>query len=439
MTDCTEAQLTIPGFDRRPFEVNFQGGDVTSDAGGCLLLRQAERSLCLLRRVTRHLPDPRNQDYIHHEALELLRQRVFGIALGYEDLNDHDTLRNDLGLKFSVGKHKDLASSTTLHRFEHWSNRSLAVKIHEEIVNTFIASFKSPPTQLILDFDATDDRVHGNQEGRFFHGYYGDYCFLPLYVFCGEQLLVSYLRPSKQDAAKHAWAILALLVKRLRQVWPEVQIIFRGDSGFCRHKMLRWCERHGVDYMVGLAQNKRLNALTEPLQTQAEKAFEATGEKQRLFQALDYQANSWHCSRKVIAKAEHTKKGRNPRYVVTSLPGEGQELYEAVYCARGDMENRIKEQQLYLFADRTSCQKWWPNQFRLLLSSLAYVLMEYIRRVGLTGTELARAQCQTIRLKLFKIGAIILYNTRRIRFLLSSGYPLQNLLFNTLARLGNTT
>jgi hypothetical protein len=191
--------------------------------------------------------------------------------------------------------------------------------------------------------------------------------------------------------------------------------------------------------MVGLAQNKRLNALTEPLQTQAEKAFEATGEKQRLFQALDYQANSWHCSRKVIAKAEHTKKGRNPRYVVTSLPGEGQELYEAVYCARGDMENRIKEQQLYLFADRTSCQKWWPNQFRLLLSSLAYVLMEYIRRVGLTGTELARAQCQTIRLKLFKIGAIILYNTRRIRFLLSSGYPLQNLLFNTLARLGNTT
>lgn len=438
MTDCTKAQLSLPGFDRRPIQVNFEGGDVTSDAG-VLLLSEVERGLGLLSRVSRHLCDPRHRSYIRHGSLEMLRQRVFGIALGYEDLNDHDTLRHDFGLRFSVGQQKALASSPTLQRFEHWADRKLAVAIHEELVNTFIQSFKKPPTELILDVDATDDLVHGKQEGRFFHGYYQNYCFLPLYVFCGEQLLVSYLRPSNKDGARHAWVILALLVKRLRQAWPEVRIVLRGDSGFCRHRMLGWCERNNVGYILGLAQNSRLNALTETLQAQAQTAFEASGEKQRHFGELNYAAGTWRRPRRVLAKAEHTAKGRNPRYVVTTLEGEPKALYEQVYCARGEMENRIKEQQLYLFADRTSCRKWWPNQFRLLLSSLAYTLLETIRRLGLQGTELAHARCDTIRLKLLKIGGTILYNTRRIRFLLASGYPLQNLFFTALKQLGNTT
>jgi hypothetical protein len=288
---------------------------------------------------------------------------------------------------------------------------------------------------LILDFDATDDPVHGNQEGRFFHGYYDHYCLLPLYVFCGDQLLVSYLRPSQIDGARHAWAILALLVKRLREVWPEVRIIFRGDSGFCRHHMLTWCERKGVGYIMGIAKNNTLlRCISEPMQWVQELA-DLTGEKQREFYQFHYAAGTWKRRRKVIAKLEVSAQGQNPRFIVTNLEGDKQHLYDDHYCARGDMENRIKEQQLGLFADRTSAHDWWANQFRLLLSSLAYVLMEGIRRLGLKGTELAPAQMSTIRLKLLKIGAVILRNTRRIRFLLSSAYPYQTLFFEVAARL----
>jgi Transposase DDE domain group 1 len=311
------------------------------------------------------------------------------------------------------------------------------VAFHRVLVEKFIAAFAEAPTELILDFDATDDRVHGRQEGRFFHGYYGDWCFLPLYVFCGEQLLVSYLRPSNIDAAKHSWAILKLLVQRLRRQWPGVRIIFRGDSGFCRWKMLRWCERHEVNYIVGLAQNARLNAMLAPLLAQAEAEHQSTREKARLFPDLDYAADTWDKTRRVVAKAEHTAQGDNPRFVLTNLAGGAQALYDEVYCARGEMENRIKEQQLGLFADRTSCHDWWANQFRLLLSSCAYVLMEAIRRLGLAGTELARAQVQTIRLKLLKIGTVILRNTRRIRLLLSSAYPHQELFWRVCRRLSS--
>jgi hypothetical protein len=305
------------------------------------------------------------------------------------------------------------------------------------LVEKFIASFKEAPTELILDFDATDDRVHGNQEGRAFHGYYGDWCFLPLYVFCGEQLLVSYLRPSNIDAARHSGAILKLLAQRLRQSWPQVKIIFRGDSGFCRWKMLRWCEKNNVNYLVGLAKNARLTAMLQPLLEQAEAEHEQTRQKARLFTDLDYAAETWDVPRRVIAKAEHTAQGSNPRFVVTNLEGEAQVLYDEVYCARGEMENRIKEQQLGLFADRTSCRRWWANQFRLLLSSCAYVLVEAIRRLGLHGTELARAQVATIRLKLFKIGTVILRNTRRIRLLFSSAYPHQDLFRHVGQRLSS--
>jgi hypothetical protein len=289
--------------------------------------------------------------------------------------------------------------------------------LHEVLVEQFIDSFKRAPRKLVLDFDATDDRVHGAQEGRFFHGYYDRYCFLPLYVFCRDQLLVSYLRPSRIDGAKHAWAILALLVKRLRQAWPKVRIVFRGDSGFCRWRMLSWCERNDVGYIVGISRNARLNALAQPLLAEAYHRFGQSGSKQRLFGEFAYAAATWDRKRRVIVKAEHTAQGSNPRYIVTNLSGTPKHLYDRLYCARGEMENRIKEQQLDLFADRTSCHRWWPNQFRLLMSGFAYALVEAIRRLALTGTELARAYVGTLRLKLLKIGAVILRNTRRVRFL----------------------
>jgi hypothetical protein len=286
-----------------------------------------------------------------------------------------------------------------------------------------------------LDFDATDDPVHGKQEGRFFHGYYDHYCFLPLYVFCGEKLLVSYLRPSNIDAARHARAILSLLVKRFRQVWPEVRIIIRGDSGFCRWRMLSWCDRHEVSYIIGVAKNSRLNDMALPLMEKAKAQHEASGEKQRLFSEISYAAYTWDKERRVLVKAEYTDQGSNPRYVVTNLSGDPKKLYDEIYCARGDMENRIKEQQLGLFSDRTSCTKWWANQFRVMLSSLAYVLLQTLRSVALNGTMLAHAQCCTIRVKLMKIGAVILRNTRRIVFHLSSACPYQKIFCMAVKRL----
>ncbi len=436
MPDCTPLLLHFPSFDRRKIEASFSGGNVTSD-GGILLLRAADQRLGLSAALDAVLTDPRDPLLITHPQVDLLRQRIYGLALGYEDLNDHDTLRGDLAWQTALERDDALASSPTLCRLEARASRRAAIAFHEVIFARFIASFATPPAELILDFDATDDRVHGHQEGRFFNGYYGDYCFLPLYVFCGEQLLVSYLRPSNLGAAQHSLAILKLLVKGLRRAWPKVKILFRGDSGFCRWRLFSWCERHGVDYLVGLAKNVRLAALAKPLIEQAEAAFVATQEKQRFFGWLDYGAGSRDKERRVILKAEHTDKGRNPRYLVTNLEGDAQGLYEETYCARGEMENRIKEQQLGLFADRTSCSGWWANQFRLLLSGAAYVLLESIRRVALAGTELARAQVGTIRLKLLKIGAVITRNTRRIRLLLSSAYPLQALFAQVCARLNS--
>ena len=299
----------------------------------------------------------------------------------------------------------------------------------------FIESHKTPPKQVILDFDATDDLVHGQQEGRFFHGYYDSYCFLPLYVFAGEQLLCAYLRPSNIDEAKHAWAILALIAKRLRQAWPNVKIIFRGDSGFCRHRMLRWCDRHNVDYIVGLAKNPVLLRMSATVMRQAEDQFKQTGQKQRLFGQLSYAAGTWDRSRRVISRIEHGQKGANPRFIVTSLQGDGQTLYEKTYCARGEMENRIKEQQLGLFADRTSCHDFVANQFRLLLSSMAYVLIETLRRTCLAATDLARAQATTIRLKLLKIAAVVRISVRRIVIHLSESFPLGELVQSLLISL----
>ncbi len=425
MTICNPEQLEFPVCKGRRVEAAFDGGNVTSDAG-VLLLRQADRRLDLLRRVARRLSDPRRKNSCEHTLLAMLRQRVYGIAMAHEDVSDHDILRHDVAWQTAVERDQPAASSPTLSRWENRADRRTAVVMHEVLVENFIASFKRPPERLVLDFDATDDPVHGNQEGKFFQGYYDSYCFLPLYVFCGKQVLVSYLRPANIDGAKHSWAILALLVKRLRREWPEVEIVLRADSGFCRWRMLRWCDHKDVGYIVGLAKNPRLNKQAGWLMKWAEMLFEAGGRKQRLFGDMVYSARSWDRPRRVIARIEHSARGRNPRYVVTNLPGDAQELYEQLYCARGDMENRIKE-QLQLFSDRTSCHHWWPNQFRLLLSSFAYTLLETIRRVGLRGTDLARAEAGTIRLKLLKIGAVVIRNTRRVRFMLSSAHSNRHL------------
>ncbi len=426
MTKCNVPLIQFPRSIGRAVEGEFSGGEITSDAG-VLLLRQVDRRLGLLKRVSEALPDPRASSKVVHDALSLLRQRVYGLCLGYEDLIDHQHLRGDVALQVAVERGRRLSSVSTLHRFEQWCDRQTAWAIHEALVDKFIASHKKAPKRIILDFDATDIPVHGEQEHRFFHGYYDHYCFLPLYVFCGDQLLCAYLRPSKIDGAKHAWAILSLLVKRIRRSWPHVRIIFRGDSGFCRHRMLGWCERNNVKYIVGIAKNARLNKLNADLMRQAEEAWLASDQKQRLFGEFFYAAGTWKKERRIIAKAEHGGQGANPRYVVTNLEGDPRQLYDSLYCARGEMENRIKEQQLDLFASRVSAHAWMANQFRLLLAALAYTLIEAIRRLALHGTDMARARCSTIRLRLFKIGAVILKNTRRIRFLMPSAYPWQNI------------
>jgi len=422
----------FPALGRRKIEANFAGGQVSSD-GGLMLLRQVDRWLGFTKQLDGILPDGRNPLLIQHSQESLLRQRIYGLALGYEDLNDHDSLRHDLLWQTATDRSEELGSCSTLCRLENRAGRKEAWLMHQVLFEQFVGSFSASPKELILDFDCTDDRVHGAQVGRAFHGYYDDYCFLPLYVFCRDQLLVSYLRPSNIDPAKHAWAILSKLVSALRKHWPEVKIILRADSGFCRWKMLRWCESHQVDYIVGIAKNDRLKALSAKLGQRAERKHQKSGEKVRLFKQFKYRAGTWDKKRRIIAKAEHIVLGANPRFVVTNLIGGAQMLYEKIYCARGEMENRIKEQQLGLFSDRTSCHYWWPNQFRLLLSSCAYVLLEALRRLGLKSTELARAQVGTIRLKLLKIGAVITRNTRRVRIWFSSAFPLQDLFKSCLA------
>ncbi len=426
MTNCTQESFNFPPLNRRKVEAEFSGGNISSD-GGVLLLRDIDNRLGLMKSVDQVLKDSRDPHLTKHSQLTLLRQRVYGLCLGYEDLNDQTDLRKDPALQTAVNQDQVLASQATLCRFDNRHDRQVMVDIHRLFIEQFIASFKEIPEELILDFDATDDPTHGQQDNTFYHGYYRHYCFLPLYVFCGEQMLVSYLRPSNIDGAKHSPAILKLLVTELRKVWPKVKIIFRGDGGFNRQLLVRWCERHDVFYIIGYTRNQRLMKIIHASLNQTKANFELSKEKQRDFMDFYYAADSWNKKRHIIAKLEVTAKGPNPRFIMTNLSGEAQALYDELYCARGDMENRIKEQQLGLFADRTSASHWWANQFRLLLSSLGYILLESIRRIALTGTELARAQATTIRLKLLKIGAVIIRNTRRIRFLLSSHYPYQDL------------
>lgn len=434
MTLCTTTPVTFSRCKGRKVHADFSGGEITSDAG-VLLLGEADRRINLTKRIADGLVDNRCKGKIKHKTLDMLRQRIYALALGYEDLNDHATLRTDTAIQTAVGRDTYLASSSTLCRMENRATQDALWHISETLVDVFIESFKKPPKKLILDFDCTDDPIHGHQIGRFFHGYYDCYCFLPLYVFCGDHLLASYLRPSNIDPAFGAWGILKLLWKKLRAVWPDVKLIFRADSGFCRHKMMNWCDKNDIEYIIGIARNNRLENMAEPFMNESFERYMTTKEKQRVFGDLQYGAETWKYPRRVIVKAEVTAKGTNPRFIVTNMTGKSQTLYEKIYCARGEAENRIKEQQLDLFADRTSCMNWLPNQFRVLLSAMAYTLVVTIRRLALKNTRLARISCGTIRLKLFKIGAVLIRNTRRVIVHLSSSYPYESLFRLTVQRL----
>ena len=450
----------------------FDGGDITSD-GGVLVLKKLEARTGIVRRFAACFTDYRKADQIEHPLLDLVMQRVFGLALGYEDLNDHDDLRRDPMLAVALGKDdvkgeqrrraqdrgKALAGKSTLNRLELTApdyggsprqkdsdkpeTKKIVVdpeSIDALLVDLFMEAHEQVPERIILDLDATDDIVYGQQEGRFYHGYYHDYCYLPLYVFCGEHLLCARLRMSNIDASADSVEELEPVVARIRQRWPAVKILLRGDGGFCREKLMAWCEREGMDYIFGLAQNARLKKQIAPEMAQAEKQFEQTKASARVFTEFLYATqDTWSRQRRVIAKAEHIAKGANPRFIVTSLSAQqmaAQELYEKEYCARGECpENRIKEQQLDLFADRTSTGKMWSNQLRLYFSSIAYVLLQTLRRTALAGTELAKAQCGTIRLKLLKIGAQIRVTVRKIWISLAEGYPHAALFARVLAAL----
>jgi hypothetical protein len=438
MTDCNAPALRFSSLGPKTVTADFRGGTLSTDAG-VILLREIADETGLFRALDAVIPDPRFPPLILHDQQTMLAQRILGIACGYEDLNDHQTLRNDPALRLAAGQLPDapagLASPPTLSRLENRADRKSLVRMAGVLVDQFIAAHPRPPEHLILDFDATDDRIHGHQEGRFFHGYYDNYCYLPLYVFAGDELLVAYLRPSDIDASRHSRAVLKLLVTKLRATWPEVKITIRGDSGFCRWRLMRWCDSHGIGYVLGLAKNAVLQRQAAFWTEAASRLFQHTGEPQRIFGSFSYAASTWDRPRRVIVKAEHNAQGPNPRFVVTNVPGEPRELYEAVYCQRGEMENRIKEQQLDLFADRTSCHRFLANQFRLTLSSAAYVLVQALRRTALAGTELARAQVGTIRLKLFKVAARVVVSVRRVLFQFSSSYPYRELFSRVAGRI----
>ena len=444
MTECNRKPVLFSSLGRQEVRADFAGGTLTSDAGG-LLLREADRQLGLLDALSGCLSDPRDPAKIVHEQRTMLAQRIFGIALGYEDLNDHNELRRDP--LFSVLAEQTprigaqgalcdpLASSPTLCRLENRVDRKALARLSAVLVEQFIASFDEPPHELVLDFDPTDLPVHGAQEQRFFHGFYGCYCFLPLYVFCGSRLLVAYLRPSNIDAPLHTRAILKLLVARLRQAWPKARIVLRADSSFARWKLLRWCEKNSVFYVVGLARNKVLQRRAAPFMQAAEAEYEHTQQKVRHFHEFRYAAGSWDRERRVIVKAERLEQGPNLRFVLSNLDAPPATIYDERYTPRGDMENRIKEQQLMLFATRASCHAFEANQYRLLLSAAAYVLIEHLRRTALKDTELETAQADTIRLKLFKVAARVVISVRRVVLHLSSAYPLQDLFRRIVARL----
>jgi len=424
MPNRTAETLEFGRVGRRVIEANFDGGDLSSD-GGLMLLRRVDERIGLTRAVAAVFSDARDPAKITHRLRDLIAQRLYGLCCGYEDLNDHDSLRADLLMQTAVGRAEVLASAPTLCRLESRATRAQAVALHGVLVEQFIAGHKIAPSELVLDIDASDVPLHGRQELAEFHAYYDHHCYLPLYVFCGQSLLACVLRRSRIDGAKNAAAVIKLLVARLRQTWPAVRIVIRGDSGFCRQRLLRFCERAGVGYAIGLARNARLEARVGLAELMLADDYGRTGMKQRLIDEFAYAADSWNLERRVITRLEYGAQGTNPRFIVTNLDGAAAELYERLYCARGEAENRIKEVQLDLFGTRASAHKFAANQLRLLLAALAYTLMQRLRAIGLQATELERATAATIRVRLLKIGAAIVRNTRRVRILLASHHPLR--------------
>src|ERR1700758_721894 len=439
-TECNQFIFGFHPLKHREIRAQFDGGAITTEGGG-LLLREVEKRIGIVRQFAACFRDYRDPDLIEHTVEELVAQRVYGLALGYEDLNDHEELRKDPLLAVLVEKSDPggewLAGKSTLNRLELTSATASAKTRYKKIVadhaavdglfvDVFPAAHPQAPQQIILDLDATDDPLHGNQEGRFFHGYYGHYCYLPLYIFCGEFLLGARLRPSNIDASAGSVEELQRIVAQIRSVWSRVRIVVRGDSGFCREELMGWCEAEGLDYVLGLAKNERLKASIKKELQKAKRQYHETGRAARFFREFYYQTRkSWSERRRVVAKAEHLEKGKNPRFVVTSLKAAewpAPALYEQLYCARGDMENRLKE-QLMLFADRTSTAYLRSNQLRLYFSSVAYVMLQMLRHLGLQGTELAKAQCATIRLKVLKIGALVRISVRKVWVSLAGGYP----------------
>jgi hypothetical protein len=442
MTQCSETLFAFEAHFSRQVVAEFSGERLTTE-GGSLLLRAADRKIGLLRRVVGCFTDTRDPQRIEHELCELLAQRIYGLALGYEDLNDHEQLRQDPLLAVLAGK-KDLgdplAGKSTLNRMELTPAGSAAAERYHKIsysaeaidallVDLFLEAHERPPREIVLDLDATDTPLHGRQEARFFHGYYGHYCYLPLYIFCGDHLLCARLRPSNIDASAGSLEEVQRMVRQIRARWPKTRIILRADSGFCREELLAWCETSAVDYVFGFARNQRLRRIIGRAMHEAKQEHRRTGKAARVFCEFAYRTQkSWSRRRRVIAKAEQIEGKENPRYLVTSLGAQdwpAQQLYEQLYCARGEMENRIKE-QLSLFADRMSTQTLRANQLRLYFSSLAYVLVEALRRLGLAGTEWAQAQAGTIRLRLLKIAAQVRITARRIWVRYSRAYPWQN-------------
>jgi hypothetical protein len=425
MPNCTGEQMGFGRLGRCQIEADFAGGAISSD-GGLMLLRQLDRRIGLSAAVAKALHDPRDPERITHSLRDLVAQRLYGLCCGYEDLNDHDQLRHDPLLQTAVGRVEELGSSPTLCRLETRVTRADIVALNKVLVEQFIASHTVTPTELILDADASDIPLHGDQEQREFHAYYDHHCYLPLYVYCGKALLACVLRNSRIDGAKHTAAVIKLLVTRLRQAWPTVRIIIRGDSGFCRQQLIRWCERNRVGYVIGVARNARLQRIVEGWERLMEERYMATREKQRLIREFIYAAKTWNVERRIVTRLEFGSQGNNPRFIVTNLERPADELYDDLYCQRGEAENRIKETQLDMFGTRTSCHKFLANWLRTLFSALAYTLMQHLREIALAGTDLARASAATIRVRLLKFGAAVIRNTRRIRILLASHHPMRD-------------
>ena len=451
MTECNEDRFEFASVQgTREIVAEFSGGTISSDGGG-LLLQETDSKMNLLKRFSQCFVDLRNQDLIEHSVEQMIRQRVFAMALGYEDLNDHEQLRQDPLLGAMVGKAQPgteaLAGKSTLNRMELGTGIATRYKkvtfwrdsVDELLVDLFLEAHPVSPQQIVLDIDTTDMALHGDQEGKFYHGYYKHYCYLPLYIFCGDHVLCARLRPSSIGPAVGSRKEVERIVQQIRQRWPEVEIILRGDSGFCSDELLTWCEQNKVDYVVGMARNQRVEGLIAGPRAEAKQQFEATQQPARIFVEFEHETlkGTWSKKRRVVAKAEYIDGKSNPRFIVTSLDSERwekQKLYEELYCARGDMENRIKE-QFVLFADRVSASTLRANQLRIYLSVMAYTLMNGLRRLGLQATTMATAQVGTIRVKLLKIGALIKVTVRKVWVRMASSYPYQALFSQVLQQL----